>query len=33
MVEEQPFDFGKYCTYERKVVNKAKTLIEASMTE
>jgi len=32
MVEEQPFDFGKYCTHERELANKAKSKIETFMT-
>jgi|FrelakmetLWP11LW_1041352.scaffolds.fasta_scaffold100094_1 hypothetical protein len=33
MVEEQPFDFGKYCIHERELVNKAKTQIETYLTQ
>ena len=32
MVEEQPFDFSKYCTVERQMANDAKKQIETSMT-
>lgn len=32
MVEEQAFDFGKYCMAERKVALEAKAQIDASMT-
>ena len=31
-VEEQPFDFSKYCAVERKAATDAKQQIEASMT-
>ena len=31
MVEEQPFDFEKYCVAERKMATDAKAQIEASM--
>lgn len=31
-VENQPFDFGKYCVSERKAALDAKAQIEASMT-
>ena len=32
-VEEQPFDFSKYCVAERQFVQSAKAQIEGSMAE
>ena len=32
-VEEQPFDFSKYCVAERQIVQSAKAQIEGSMAE
>ena len=32
-VEEQPFDFSKYCVAERQLVQSAKAQIEGSMAE
>ena len=33
MVEDQPFDFNKYCVVERKLAVEAKSKIEATMTQ